>query len=189
MENWTQGLTAAQDMLTTFGINGLVALAILIVGQWIAKILGRTTKKVMTHRGVDPTLVNFTTSLLYYSALAFVVIAALNRLGIQTASLIAVLGAAGLAIGLALQGSLSNFAAGVLIIIFRPFNVGDMIEGAGVFGRVEEIQLFTTTVITPDNATVIVPNTKLSNDNITNFTTQPNRRVEAKAASPFQRPP
>ncbi|MEB3291192.1 MAG: mechanosensitive ion channel domain-containing protein [Leptolyngbya sp.] len=178
MENLIQWLTTAQDMLATFGINALVALAIFIIGQWIAKIIGRTAKKVMTHRGVDPTLINFTTSLIYYSALAFVVIAALNRLGIQTASLVAVLGAAGLAIGLALQGSLSNFAAGVLIIIFRPFNVGDMIEGAGVFGRVDAIQLFTTTIITPDNATVVVPNTKLSNDNITNFTTQPTRRVE-----------
>jgi small conductance mechanosensitive channel len=178
VDNLTQWLTTAQEIITTFGLNALAALVIFMIGQWVAKVIGRTTKKVMTRQGVDPTLINFTASLVYYAALAFVVIAALNRLGIQTASLIAVLGAAGLAIGLALQGSLSNFAAGVLIIIFRPFKVGDMVEGAGVFGRVEEIQLFTTTIITPDNATVIVPNTKLSGDNIINFTTQPTRRVE-----------
>lgn len=179
MENWTQWLTTAQEIITTFGLNVLAALAIFAIGQWVAKVIGRTTKKLMTRQGVDPTLVNFTASLVYYAALAFVMIAALNRLGVQTASLVAVLGAAGLAIGLALQGSLSNFAAGVLMIIFRPFNVGDVIEGAGVFGSVEEIQLFTTTIVTPDNATVIVPNSKLSSDNITNFTTKPNRRAEA----------
>lgn len=179
MENLTQWLTTAQELVTTFGLNALAALAILIVGQWLAKVIGRTTKRVMTRRGVDPTLINFTTSLVYYAALAFVVIAALNRLGVQTASLIAVLGAAGLAIGLALQGSLSNFAAGVLMIIFRPFGVGDVIEGAGVFGTVEAIQLFTTTIVTPDNATVIVPNSKIGGDNITNFTVKPTRRVEA----------
>ncbi len=179
MENMTQWLVTVQDSVMTFGLNVLAALAILIIGQWLAKLIGRTTKKVMTRRGVDPTLVNFTTSLVYYAALAFVVIAALNRLGVQTASLIAVLGAAGLAIGLALQGSLSNFAAGVLMIIFRPFSVGDVIEGGGVFGTVEAIQLFTTTIITPDNAMVVVPNSKIGGDNITNFTLKPTRRVES----------
>ncbi len=178
MEKMTQWLVTAQELVMTFGLNILATLAILVVGQWLAKLIGRTTKRVMTRRGVDPTLINFTTSLVYYAALAFVVIAALNRLGVQTASLIAVLGAAGLAIGLALQGSLSNFAAGVLMIIFRPFSVGDVIEGAGVFGTVEAIQLFTTTIVTPDNATVIVPNAKIGGDNITNFTLKPTRRAE-----------
>lgn len=178
MDNVTQWIATAQELGMTFGLNALAALVIFVVGQWLAKLIGRTTKRVMTRRGVDPTLVNFTASLVHYAALAFVVIAALNRLGVQTASLVAVLGAAGLAIGLALQGSLSNFAAGVLMIIFRPFSVGDVIEGAGIFGSVEEIQLFTTTIITPDNATVIVPNSKLSGDNITNFTAKPSRRVE-----------
>lgn len=108
MENLTQWLTTAQELVTTFGLNVLAALAILIVGQWLAKVIGRTTKLVMTRRGVDPTLVNFTNSLVYYAALAFVVIAALNRLGVQTASLIAVLGAAGLAVGLALPELIKN---------------------------------------------------------------------------------
>lgn len=179
MDNVTQWIATAQDMLTTFGLNVIAALAILAVGQWLAKLLGRTTKRVMNRRNADPTLINFTASLVYYGSLAFVLIAALNRLGVQTASLIAVLGAAGLAIGLALQGSLSNFAAGVLMIIFRPFNVGDFIEGGGTMGTVEEIQLFTTTIVTPENATVIVPNSKLGSDNIINYTAKSCRRAEA----------
>lgn len=179
MDNVTQWIATAQDLLTTFGLNIIAALVIFIVGQWLAKLIGRTIKRVMNRRNADPTLVNFTASLVYYGALAFVVIAALNRLGVQTASLIAVLGAAGLAVGLALQGSLSNFAAGVLMIIFRPFSVGDFIEGGGTMGTVEEIQLFTTTIVTPENATVIVPNSKLGGDNIINYTAKPRRRTEA----------
>lgn len=174
----TQWLITAQELVMTFGLNILAALAILVIGRWLANLVGRTTKQMMTRRGVDPTLINFTASLVYYAALAFVLIAALNRLGVQTASLVAVLGAAGLAIGLALQGSLSNFAAGVLMIVFRPFGVGDVIDGGGIFGVVESIQLFTTTIVTPDNATVIVPNSKVAGENITNFTAKPNRRVE-----------
>jgi len=110
--------------------------------------------------------------------LVFVVLAALGQLGIQTTSFIAVIGAAGLAIGLALQGSLSNFAAGFLMIIFRPFKVGDFIEGAGVAGTVEKIQIFTTQLKTPDNKTIIIPNAKLSGDNIVNFSAKGTRRVD-----------
>jgi small conductance mechanosensitive channel len=176
--NLTQWIATAQEMVTRLGLSIIAALIILFVGQWVAKLVGRATRRLMVKQGIDPTLVNFTASLVYYAALAFVVIAALNRLGIQTASLIAVLGAAGLAIGLALQGSLSNFAAGVLMLIFRPFSVGDFIEGGGTLGTVDSIQLFTTTIITPENATVIVPNSKLGGDNITNFTARPTRRVE-----------
>jgi small conductance mechanosensitive channel len=179
VDNLTQWIATAQTLVTTFGLNAIAALVIFVVGQWVAKAIGRTVKRVMVRRGVDPTLMNFTASLVHYAALAVVVIAALNQLGVQTASLIAFLGAAGLAIGLALQGSLSNFAAGVLMIIFRPFSVGDFIEGGGTLGVVEDIQLFTTTIITPENATVIVPNAKLGGDNITNFTAKPHRRVEA----------
>jgi small conductance mechanosensitive channel len=179
VDNLTQWVTTAQELLTRLGLNILAALVIFIVGRWIAKQVGRTTRRLMSKKGVDPTLINFTSSLVYYAGLAFVVIAALNRLGIQTASLIAVLGAAGLAIGLAFQGSLSNFAAGVLMIIFRPFKVGDFIEGGGTTGTVDSIQLFTTTIVTPENSTVIVPNSKLGGDNITNFTARPIRRVEA----------
>ncbi len=179
MDNLSGWMATLQAIITEFGLSLLAALVIFIVGRSIAQLIGRTTKGVMVKRGVDPTLVNFTASLVYYVLLAFVLIAALNQLGIQTASFIAVLGAAGLAIGLALQGSLSNFAAGVLMIIFRPFKVGDFIEGGDTLGSVEEIELFTTSIITPDNARVIVPNSKLIEGNVTNFTAKPTRRVEA----------
>jgi small conductance mechanosensitive channel len=132
----------------------------------------------MERARLDPTLVSFVTNLSYIALLAFVVIAALNQLGIQTASFIAILGAAGLAVGLALQGSLSNFAAGVLMLIFRPFKVGDYIEGAGVAGTVEEIQIFTTQLKTPDNKTIIIPNAKMTGDNIVNYSTKGTRRVD-----------
>ena len=132
----------------------------------------------MTKSNVDETLVSFVGNLTYVALLTFVVIAAINQLGIQTTSFIAVIGAAGLAIGLALQGSLANFAAGVLLIIFRPFKAGDFIDGAGVAGTVEEIQIFTTHLKTPDNKSIIVPNAKLTGDNITNFSAKDTRRVD-----------
>ncbi len=132
----------------------------------------------MTKGKVDPTLISFLGHMIYIALLTFVVLAALGQLGIQTTSFIAVIGAAGLAVGLALQGSLSNFAAGVLMIIFRPFKVGDLIEAAGVLGTVEEILIFTTQVKTPDNKTVIIPNSKLTSDNITNYTAKPERRLD-----------
>ncbi len=132
----------------------------------------------MTKGNVDPTLVNFTGHLTYVLLLTFVILAALGKLGIQTTSFIAILGAAGLAVGLALQGSLVNFAAGILMLIFKPFKVGDYIEGAGVAGVVEEIQIFTTQLKTPDNKTVIIPNSKITADNITNISAKPVRRVD-----------
>jgi small conductance mechanosensitive channel len=132
----------------------------------------------MEKREVDPTLTKFVTNLIYVALLTFVIVAALGMLGIQTTSFIAVLGAAGLAIGLALQGSLSNFAAGVLMIIFRPFKVGDLIEAAGVTGVVEEIQIFTTQLVTPDNKTIIIPNAQITGDTITNYTRKGTRRAD-----------
>lgn len=179
MEELNQLMATVVELVTKFGLNLIAALIILLFGQWVAKLIRRATKRLMARRSLDPTLANFTSSLVYYAVLIFVVIAALNRLGVQTASVIALLGAAGLAIGLALQGSLSNFAAGVLMIIFRPFKVGDFIEGGGVTGTVEEIELFTTKIVTPENALVIVPNANLGGANITNFTAKPKRRVEA----------
>ncbi|MEB3321807.1 MAG: mechanosensitive ion channel domain-containing protein [Synechococcaceae cyanobacterium] len=150
-----------------------------MIGRWVAKQIARFVKRLLgRHQDLDVMLVSFLSTLTYYLVLAFVVIAALNRLGIQTTSIIAVLGAAGLAIGLALQGSLSNFAAGVLMVFFRPFQVGDFIEGAGTTGTVKEITLFTTTLLTPDNKKVIVPNTKLNGDNITNFNALGRRRMD-----------
>ena len=132
----------------------------------------------MGRRKVDNTIIGFVANLTYVLLLTFFVVAALGQLGIQTTSFIAILGAAGLAIGLALQGSLANFAAGFLMIIFRPFKVGDLIEGAGTTGTVEEIQIFTTMLKTPDNKTVIIPNSKMTADNIVNYTAKGTRRVD-----------
>jgi len=166
------------QLLMVYGLKVLAALAIFIIGRWVAKGVRKLVERVMRKGKVDPTLINFTANLVYIALLAFIVIAALGQLGIQTTSFIAILGAAGLAIGLALQGSLSNFAAGFLLIIFRPFKVGDLIEGAGVFGVVEAIQIFTTQLKTADNKTVIVPNAKLTDDNIVNWTVKGTRRVD-----------
>lgn len=166
------------ELLTVYGIKVIAAIAIFIIGRWVAKAIANFIKKMMTKSDTDETLVKFVGSLSYIALLAFVIIAALNQLGIQTTSFIAILGAAGLAIGLALQGSLGNFAAGVLMIIFKPFKVGDFIEGAGVTGTVEEIQIFTTQLKTPDNKTIIVPNAKMTGDNITNYTMKGTRRVD-----------
>jgi small conductance mechanosensitive channel len=165
-------------LLTLYGLKFIAAVIVLIIGRWIAKALTNVVEKVMAKRDIDPTITSFVKSLTYIGLLIFVVLAALGQLGIQTTSFIAVIGAAGLAIGLALQGSLSNFAAGFLMIIFRPFKVGDYIEGGGVAGTVEAIQIFTTQLKTPDNKTVIVPNAKMMGDNITNYSTKGTRRVD-----------
>ena len=166
------------QLLTVYGLKVLAALAIFIIGRWVAKGVRKLVERLMVKSKVDPTLISFTSNMAYIGLLAFIFIAALGQLGIQTTSFIAVLGAAGLAVGLALQGALSNFAAGFLLIIFRPFKVGDLIEGAGVFGVVEAIQIFTTQLKTADNKTVIVPNGKLTDDNIVNWTVKGTRRVD-----------
>lgn len=166
------------QLLTVYGLKVIAALAIFIFGRWVAKGVRKLVVRIMGKSGVDSTLTTFTANLTYIGLLAFIVIAALGQLGIQTTSFIAVIGAAGLAVGLALQGSLSNFAAGFLLIIFRPFKVGDLIEGAGVFGVVEAIHIFTTQLKTADNKTVIVPNAKLTDDNIVNWTVKGTRRVD-----------
>jgi small conductance mechanosensitive channel len=167
-----------QAFAAFYGLKIIAAIVIFVVGRWVARALRNATKKMMAKGNVDETLISFVGNLTYITLLAFVIIAALNQLGIQTTSFIAVIGAAGLAIGLALQGSLANFAAGVLMIIFRPFKAGDYIEGAGVAGTVEEIQIFATQLKTPDNKTIIVPNAKMMGDNITNYSAKDTRRVD-----------
>ncbi|MFH1490397.1 MAG: mechanosensitive ion channel domain-containing protein [Pseudomonadota bacterium] len=166
------------ELCTFYGLKIIAAIVIFIIGRWVAKLLKNAAEKVMKKRGVEPTVISFTVNLIYIALLVFVFLAALGKLGVQTASFVAVIGAAGLAIGLALQGSLANFAAGFLMIIFRPFKVGDFIEGAGVSGTVEAIHIFTTQLKTPDNKTVIVPNAKLTSDVITNFSAKDTRRVD-----------
>jgi small conductance mechanosensitive channel len=166
------------ELVTIYGIKVLAAVVIFIVGKWVAKAIRGLVQRMMRKAQMDETLLKFVGNLTYIALLAFIIIAALSQLGIQTTSFIAVLGAAGLAIGLALQGSLANFAAGFLMILFRPIRVGDYIEGAGVAGTVEEIQIFTTTLVTPDNKTVIIPNASLTGDNIVNWTMKGTRRVD-----------
>ena len=175
MENILQKI---YEIATIYGIKVITALLILFFGRLIAKLVTKIVERLMERGKIDHTIVKFVGNLTYIALMAFVIIAALGQLGIQTASFIAVIGAAGLAIGLALQGSLANFAAGFLMIIFRPFKVGDFIEGGGVAGTVEEISIFTTILKTPDNKTVIVPNAKISGDNIVNWTAKGTRRVD-----------
>ena len=176
--NWGTMLEHGKEFLLQYGPSVIAAIAIFYIGKWVAKWIKRMVVRGMKRAEVDPMIISFTSSMIYIGLMVFVVIAALGQLGIQTTSFIAILGAAGLAIGLALQGSLANFAAGFLLIIFRPFKVGDVIEAAGVTGKVDEIQIFTTTLRTPDNKTIIVPNGKLGNDNIINYSTQETRRVD-----------
>jgi small conductance mechanosensitive channel len=171
---WVQ----VQDVVAVWGLKVIAAVAIFVIGRWVAKAIRSAVRRMLTKADVEPIIIGFVGSMTYIALLAFVVIAALGQLGIQTTSFIAILGAAGLAVGLALQGSLANFAAGFLMITFRPFKVGDFIEGAGVAGVVEAIHIFTTTLKTGDNKLIIIPNAKLSGDNITNYSAQETRRVD-----------
>jgi small conductance mechanosensitive channel len=171
-------ITAGRVLLANYGLKVIIALVIFVIGRWVAKAVGRLVERIMGNRKVDPTLIGFVGNMTYYALLTFVVLAALSQLGIQTTSFIAVIGAAGLAVGLALQGSLANFAAGFLLIIFRPFKVGDFIEGGGVAGVVENIQIFTTQLKTADNKVIIVPNANMTGGNIVNWSATGTRRVD-----------
>lgn len=159
-------------------INIVMALAIFVVGRLVAKLLVSIAKRVMRKAQVDNILVNFISSILRSALLLLVIIASLNQLGVDTTSLIALIGAAGLAIGLALQGSLQNLASGVMLVIFRPFDAGDQIEVAGVTGKVEKIGIFTTTLGTGDNREIIIPNGKIFSDTITNVSARNTRRID-----------
>ena len=161
-----------------YGLKVLAALLIFTIGKWGVKKITQLTKKLMEKAKVDKTLVEFSESVIYFMLLLIVIMASLNALGVNTTSFVAVLGAATLAIGLALQGSFSNIGAAVLIIIFRPFKVGDMIEAGGAVGTVSDINLFSTIISPVDNRTIIVPNAKIIGGNITNFSNKPTRRVD-----------
>ena len=167
-----------KDLASDLFINIIVAVIIFTVGWWIARQLRGLITRIMERKNVDPMLVSFTGNVAYIALVLFVIIAALGQLGIQTTSFIAVIGAAGLAIGLSLQASLSNFASGVMIIFFRPFKVGDFIEAAGVSGIVEGIQIFSTQMRTGDNKAIIVPNSSITGSNITNYSAKEERRVD-----------
>ncbi len=171
----------SMEMAQQFAINLAIALAIFIIGRWVAKIVTGIARRIMQRANLEDTLEKFLCNLLYAVLMAVVVIATIGQLGIETTSLLAVLGAAGLAIGLALQGSLSNFAAGVLIVAFRPYKVGDVIEASGITGKVEEVQIFTTVLKSPDNKKIIIPNSQVMNAEIINYTANGTRRVDLVA--------
>jgi small conductance mechanosensitive channel len=161
-----------------FGLKLVVAIVIFIVGKMIARLVARGISKVLTHRSVDKAVTSFIGSLVYGIGVALVLIIAISHLGFNTSSLVAIIGAAGLAVGLALQGSLSNFASGVLLITFRPFKAGDFVEISGVAGIVEEILIFSTKLRTGDNKTVIIPNGAITGGTITNYSAKPTRRID-----------
>lgn len=167
-----------QAYVIPWGIKLVLALAIFYIGRIVVAGIVNFVGKILHARGMDEILVGFLVSILRWVLLLFVVIAALSQLGINTTSLVALLGAAGLAIGLSLQGSLSNLAAGVMLITFRPFTKGDFVEAAGAAGVIQNIGIFTTVLTTPDNKEVIVPNGAIISGNITNYSARPTRRVD-----------
>ena len=171
-------LEAIKNLLIEYSPKVLTALAILIIGLFIIGFIIRITKKIMSKRRVDETLQKFLANLLSWTLKILLFVSVAAKLGIETTSFAAVIAAAGLAIGLALQGSLSNFAGGALIMIFKPFKVGDLIEAQGELGVVKEIQIFTTQINTPTNKLVIIPNGALSNGNITNYSAEGKLRVD-----------
>jgi len=171
-------ITENQDLITHYAMNILFAIATLIIGFIVARIIAGGFAKVLTKRKLDSTIVDFVSNMVRYAIVAFVVVAALGRIGVETTSFVAIIGAAGLAVGLALQGSLSNFASGVLIIALRPFKAGEYIEAAGTAGVVESVQIFSTTLTTADNKYVVVPNSSILSGNIVNYSRKATRRID-----------
>lgn len=171
-------LSKNQEFLLTSAFNLLIAIVIFYIGRWLALGAARLVSKALLLRKVDRAVVSFLSSIVYAGALIAVALIALSHLGIQTTSFIAILGAAGLAVALALQGSLSNFASGVLIIIFRPFKAGDMVDVAGISGVVERIDIFQTIFKTGDNKKIIVPNSQITGGAIINYSAEARRRID-----------
>ncbi|RKZ49694.1 MAG: mechanosensitive ion channel family protein [Gammaproteobacteria bacterium] len=166
------------EIATGLFINLFSAAVVLVAGIWAARLIRKLLVSLMEKKEIEPMLISFAGSITYIALIAFVIIAALGQLGVQTTSFIAIIGAAGLAIGLSLQASLSNFASGVMIIFFRPFKVGDFVEAGGVSGVVEGIQIFSTRMRTGDNKAIIVPNSSITGGNITNYSAKDTRRID-----------
>jgi small conductance mechanosensitive channel len=185
METIVEKLT---EFATVYGIKVIGAILILIIGRIMAGILRKAVRKILTRTNTDASIISFVGSLVYVLVIVFVIIAVLQKFGVETASLVAVLGAATFAIGFALQGSLSNFAAGVMILVFRPYKVDDFIDAAGVAGSVKEIKLFTTILASPDNIKIIVPNSKVFGDIIKNITAYDTRRVSVEVGISYRAP-
>jgi small conductance mechanosensitive channel len=171
-----QAVQNVVTLVSTWGLQLAGALAVLIIGRFLCGIARKSIRRAMESRRVDPSLVPFVSNLVYFVLLAAVLIAVLGLFGIETTSLVAVLGTAGLAIGLALQGTLANFSSGVMLLLFRPFHVGDFVDAAGVAGTVVEIGVFSTIMNTPDNVKIIVPNSGIFGATIKNFSANDTRR-------------
>jgi len=154
------------DAAVGFTIKVVFALGIIVIGRWIARLIAHFAERALNRSQLDATLVNFLKNIVYFTLVIFAFIAALNKLGIETTSFVALVGASGLAVGLALQGALSNFAAGVMIVIFHPFKVGDKIESSGSIGIVKEIQIFNTILSGENNTSIVIPNAKITSDKI-----------------------
>lgn len=167
------------EIVAGYAFSLIMAILVFLIGKWFAKKITALLVKVLRKvKGMDETLVKFLENIVYYVLMVVVILTALSELGVETTSFLAILGAAGLAIGLALQGSLGNFASGVMIILFKPFKVGDVVNAAGVTGSVQEVTIFNTIMITPDNQKVIVPNSSITGGSITNINANPTRRVD-----------
>jgi len=171
-------MEAETSLIGQWIVNIVIAIAIVVIGRIVVKWLVKVIRKLMVRADLDPILVNFAGSIANAVLMLFVLIAALDQVGVDTTSFIAIIGAAGLAVGLALQGSLQNFAAGVMMIVFRPFKLGDFIEAGGVVGVVEQISVFSTTLKTGDNREIIVPNGQIYAGAITNFSARDTRRID-----------
>lgn len=178
MFDYQEIATTVHDFILAYTPKLIGGLLVLIVGFYVAKIITKVIVSQLERRKVDPSLASFVRSLISILLKAVVIISAIGIMGVQTTSFVAILGAAGLAVGLALQGTLQNFASGVMILLFKPFKVGDVINGAGFTALVNEIQIFNTILKTPDNKIIIVPNSQLSNSAITNFSMEEKRRVD-----------
>lgn len=178
LQNIDFDMAVIEQYMTEYSINIVMALAIFFVGRMVVKLLKKAILKGLVRSKVDKTVAGFVSNIAYGLAFTFVVIAALGELGVQTSSLAAIIAAAGLAIGLALQGSLSSFAAGVMIILFRFFKNGDYVEVAGTSGTVEEVHIFNTKLKTPDNKEIIIPNASIISKNIINYSAKPTRRLD-----------
>ncbi len=176
--DWAAIYDKFQAVGVDFGISLFTAVVIFFVGRMIARFISRGLRKLMQAQNVDKILESFVSHLVYWALMAFVIIAAITELGVETTSFIAMLGAAGLAVGLAMQGSLSNFAAGVLIVLFRHYRVGDWIEAGGVAGSVENVQILTTTLKTGDNKSIIIPNSEIMSNIIINYSANETRRID-----------
>jgi small conductance mechanosensitive channel len=166
------------NWVSMYSLNIIGAILIFLVGKWLARRISNLLSKLLERNNIDLTLVHFLTNLTYYSLIVLVVVAAAGRLGINTTSFLTIIGAAGLAVGLALKDSLSNFAAGVMLVLFRPFTDGDVVSTAGITAKVEKITIFNTLFCSPDNQLIIVPNNKIISDIITNINAKDTRRID-----------